>query len=113
MLLYYWNLVGCLKNARGDRERENILQEGHMMVTLHFMKLESLPNLPPGNHTAQKLQRNAGPTVSKFNNFKGLHENLSSELNSLMYKFKFKSSKVMTLRTLSISVHVYTPPICS
>lgn len=34
-----------------------MLQEGHKMVTLHFMK-----NLT-GNHIPQKLKRNAGPTV--------------------------------------------------
>lgn len=77
------------------------------MVTLHFMK-----NLT-GNHTPQKLKRNAGPTVSKFSNFKGLHENLSSELSSVTYKFQFRLPKVMILGTLSISLHIYTSPICS
>lgn len=90
-----------------------MLQEGHKMVTLHFMKLELLPNLAPGNHTPQKLKRNAGPTVLKFNNFKGLHENLPSGLSSVKYKFKFRLPKVMTLCALSIFVHIYTSPVRS
>lgn len=78
-----------------------------------FYEVESLPNLTPGNHAPQKLKRNAGPTDPKFNNSKGLHENLPSELSSDMYKFKFRLPKVMTLCTLSISVHIYISPVCS
>lgn len=33
------------------------------MVMLHFMYLELLPNLRHGNHTPQKLKRNAAYTV--------------------------------------------------
>lgn len=91
---------------------ENMLQDGHKMVTVHFRKLESLANLTPGNHTPQKLKRNAVPTVPKFSNFKGLHGNLPSELSSVIYKFKLRLPSVMTLCTLRSFVYLYTSPVC-
>lgn len=56
-------LVAVPKNARDLREGGNTLQERHKMVMLHFMYLKLLPNLRHGNHTPQKLKRNAAYTV--------------------------------------------------